>query len=176
MLRTETPAAVTRGGRILAEHLALDERARALYGQVTARPQLRQRLRAVGANEALHTLLRERGRRGLRIAAGELVDLANAGATHAELALFPAWLGEVVEDLTVGAARAPRLALELAEQACDAEEDALQVAALIAAIEGQETAGTLRTRAAALRRQGAASYALAARLEHDARRLDRGAA
>lgn len=172
-MRTDPAAAVTRGGRITPEDLQLAARSRALCAQVVARPAVRQRLRGIGRTNRLHHLLRTVGCRGLERAAVELVDLANAGATAAELALYPAWLAEVVEDLTVGTARAPRLVLERAEQDADAAEDALQVAALCAALTGAETPAMLRERAAALRGQGSASYALAARLEFDARTLER---
>jgi len=143
--------------------------------QVVARPEVRRGLPAIGRRQLLHALLREGGCRGLERAGAEMLDLAGAGATAAETWLYPQTLIDLHADLYVGLAREPRAALELAEQAVDTREDLLQVEGLLAAPTSGETAAHLRDRAAALRAQGAASFALADRLEFDARTRERAA-
>lgn len=177
-MRTAAPAALARGERndpeaLTPEVLDLAGRAQRLARQVTARPEVRQRLRGIGLQQRLHTLLRASGARGLQRAAEEMLDLYHAGATRAELALYGLFLGELEADLFVGAAREPRAQLEHEEAAHDTHEDLLQVRGLLAAQEGRETPELLRERAAALRAQSGASTALAGRLEFDARQAER---
>lgn len=170
-MRPDLAPVLSHEGRILAEDLDLRRRSLAIVRDVTVRPEVRQRLRGNGLQERLHALLRTSGRRGLEIAAEELTDLANAGATPGELEQYPQFLAAVVEDLLERGNAIDRAALEEAEIAADTAEDALQGRALV---RGVETPAEKLERARALRLQGATAFALSRALEREARQEQLG--
>lgn len=162
---TESGITLSRESRIHAEDLDVQRRSLQIVRDATVRPEVRRRLKGVGLQERLNQLLRTSGRRGLAIAAEELIDLANAGATPAELELWPRFLDDIVAELLKLGAEVDRRELEAAESEADVAEDALQDRALIYG----ETPVEKCARARALRLQGAAAFALARRLEQEAR-------
>lgn len=148
-----------------AEALDLRRRTLALMRDVTIRPPVREALDRHGLRERRNQWLRSDGRRGTEIVAQELVDLANAGASRAELLQVVGLLTEVVEDLFAG--QAPDLAsAELAEIHADLAEDAAQQRAHVL---GESDPERLE-RARLCRIQGAAAMALARELEASVRR------
>lgn len=169
-MRTRNAGRVGTEPRCSVEDLDVKRRAIAILRDVTLRPEVRERLRATGRSERLHQLLRTDGRRGIEIVASEIVDLANAGADPAELALFPAFVQEIVSDV-LDNGEAPDLATcERAEHESDVAEDA-KVPRLLA--QGV-TASDLTERARLLRHQAMTSLQLARAYESEARRVSLG--
>jgi hypothetical protein len=162
----ERAPALQREGRIQPEDLDVARRSLAIVRDATIRPIVKQRLRGLGRQERLHALLRTSGRRGLAIAAEELIDLHNAEASPAELELYPLFLSEIISDLQERGGQLDRAALEEAEIAADTAEDALQGPALV---RGFETPVEKLARARALRLEAATAHALARRLEQEVR-------
>jgi hypothetical protein len=152
-----------------AEALDLRRRSLAVMRDVTIRPELRVGMDRMGLRERRNQMLRTDGRRGLEIAASELIELKNAGATRAELLQYTHFLGEIVEDLFDE--ESPDLQeLELAEVATHLEGDALQAHAHLQGEDDQQ----MVTRARAHRKHAAAELALARGLEGHVRRRQLG--
>lgn len=150
------------------EDLDLARRSIDVCRLVTARPEVKQRLRGEGIRERLHQLLRTNGRRGLQIAAAEMVDLANAGASMPELELYVVFLAEVLGDLFAGKARPDLQALIAAASEDDTDEDRIETPLLMRL--ANATAPDLLEAARAHRRQAASSLTLARGYENEARR------
>jgi len=142
-----------------------------LMRDVTVRPEVRDRIDALGQRERRNQWLRTDGRRGLEIAAQDIALLLGAGASRAEVMLLPVLLMEFIEELCgESEVDGDRLAMELEHMRLDAEEDLLQGRALVEA----ETPEQMVHRAKALRREGAASLSLARHLEGVVRRRTLG--
>lgn len=152
-----------------AESLDLRRRSLSLMRDVTIRPELRSAMDHAGLRERRNQWLRTDGRRGLEILAQELIDLQRAGATRAEAEVMLGFVREILEDLYADEP-ADLLAAELAEIEADLDEDRLQQQAHLV---GETDQGRLE-RARVLRRQGAASFAVARALEDDVRRRELG--
>jgi hypothetical protein len=152
-----------------AEALDLRRRSLAVMRDVTIRPELRVGMDRMGLRERRNQMLRTDGRRGLEIAATELIELRNAGATRAELLQYTHFLGEIVEDLCDEEVADPR-ELELEEVATHLEADALKAHAHLSGEDDQQ----MITRARACRKHAAAELALARGLEGHVRRRQLG--
>ncbi|HET8778009.1 MAG TPA: hypothetical protein VFN76_10150 [Candidatus Limnocylindria bacterium] len=173
--RTAAPASSltiprTPAERLTPEDLDLKRRTLAVARVVVARPEVRQRLRGIGLQQRLHTLLRRDGCRGLERAGEEIIDLRNAGATEQEVRQYVVMLDELVRDLFSGK-DAPRAEdLELPEQEADAAEDVLQIRAMTS---GPRSPAVERELARAYRHYATIATSKAWAHEREARRLER---
>lgn len=163
--------------RLCAEQLDLRGRARALYEDVTLRPEFRVEMDRLGLRERRNQVMRTDGRRGAEILATEIVEFIAAGATHGEIEQLLQWVRAIADDAF--AARGDELpdllTAEAAEASADTAEDQSQTLHLIARLRGEPTSDAqLEERIRTTRRQVAASAVLVRALESELRRRNLG--
>lgn len=155
---------------LAVEDLDVRRRTLALMRDLTVRQDVRDAIDSLDQRERRNAWLRTDGRRGLEITVHEIALLLSAGASRAEVMLFPVLLQELIDELAEGSPGSDRLSLELEHMRLDAEEDLLQGPALIEA----ETPEAMLERAKRLRHEAAAGMALARALEGQVRRRTLG--